>query len=102
MATVEKSARIAVMAVCLDATSYQAVLHFISGVPGTVMVGNLDHYVGVERELGRPLDLAHIRIGFIDYDQNTREALWTTERLLSEDPTEESLALPPHPDPEPI
>src|SRR5437667_9304464 len=102
MATVEKSARIAVMAVCLDATSYQAVLHFISGVPGTVMVGNLDHYVGVEREIGRALDLAHIRICFIDYDQNTEEALWTTERLRSEYPDVHSFAVSAYSEPEAI
>src|SRR6266566_6940833 len=102
MATVEKSARIAVMAVCLDATSYQAVLHFISGVPGTVMVGNLDHYVGVEREIGRALDLAHIRICFIDYDQNTEEALWTTERLHSEYPEVRTVGVSSCPDPEAI
>ena len=102
MATVEKSARMAVMAVCLDATSYQAVLHFMSGVPGTVMVGNLDHYVGVEREIGRALDLAYIRICFIDYDQNTEEALWTTERLRSEYPDVHSFAVSAYSEPEAI
>ena len=102
MATVEKSARMAVMAVCLDATSYQAVLHFMSGVPGTVMVGNLDHYVGVEREIGRALDLAQTRICFIDYDRNTEEAIWMTERLRSEYPDVHSFAVSAYSEPEAI
>src|SRR5712692_5732247 len=102
MATVEASARVAVMAVCLDATSYQAVLHFMSGVPGAVIVGNLNHYVGVEREIGRALDVAQTRICFIDYDQNTEEAIWITERLRSEYPDVHSFAVSAYSEPEGI
>jgi pilus assembly protein CpaE len=80
------STRVAVMAVCLDPTSYQALSHFMSGVPGAEMLGNVNHYSGAEREVGRNLDLARTRICFIDYDQSTEEAMWVTERLRSEYP----------------
>src|SRR5438876_5456664 len=93
MGTVERSARVGVMAVCLDATSYEALSHFMAGVPGAVIIGNLDHYVGVEREIGRALDLAQTRICFIDYDRNTEEAVWVTERLRSEYPDVHSFAV---------
>src|SRR5437899_1810466 len=97
MATLESSARVAVMTVCLDPASYQALSHFMAGVPGAVIIGNLDHYAGVEREVGRALHLPHVErevvraldlpqigICFIDYDQDTEEAIWITERLRSE------------------
>src|SRR6266446_3087739 len=80
MGTVERSPRVAAMAVCLDQTSFEALSHFVAGVPGAVIIGNLDHYAGVEREVGRALDLAHTRICFIDYDRNTEEAGWVRER----------------------
>jgi len=102
MATVERSARIGVMAVCLDATSYEALSHFIAGVPGAVIYGNPDHYVGVEREIGRALDLAQTRICFIDYDQNTEEAIWMTERLRSEYPDVHSFGVSAYSEPEAI
>src|SRR5216684_3140268 len=84
MGTVGRTARIGVMAVCLDTMSFEALSHFMAGVPGAVIFGNLDHYVGVEREIGRALDLAQTRICFIDYDRNTEEAIWMTERLRAE------------------
>src|SRR5437879_12506563 len=93
MCTVERPARIGVMAVCLDATSYEALSHFMAGVPGAVIFGNPDHYVGVEREIGRALNLAQTRICFIDYDRNTEEAIWMTERLRSEYPDVHSFAV---------
>jgi pilus assembly protein CpaE len=102
MATVERSARVAAMAVCLDSASYEALSHFIAGVPGAVIVGNLDHYVGVEREIGRALDLAQTRICFIDYDRNTEEAIWVTERLRSEYPDVHSFAISSYSEPEAI
>jgi len=90
------------MAVCLDATSYEALSHFMAGVPGAVIIGNLDHYVGVEREIGRALDLAQTRICFIDYDRNTEEAIWMTERLRSEYPDVHSFAVSAYSEPEAI
>ncbi len=90
------------MAVCLDSTSYEALSHFMAGVPGAVMVGNLDHYAGVEREIGRALDLAHTRICFVDYDRNTEEAIWMTERLRSEYPDVQSFAVSAYSEPEAI
>src|SRR6266481_1724304 len=102
MATAEASARIAVIAVCLDATSYHAVSQFVAGMPGAAVVGNLDHYVGVEREVGRALDLAQTRICFIDYDRNTEEAIWVTERLRSEYPDVHTFAVSAYSEPEAI
>src|SRR5881296_3272764 len=102
MGTVERSARVGIMAVCLDATSYEALSHFMAGVPGAVIFGNLDHYVGVEREIGRALDLAQTRICFIDYDRNTEEAIWMTERLRSEYPDVHSFAVSAYSEPEGI
>ncbi|HLB87648.1 MAG TPA: response regulator, partial [Terriglobales bacterium] len=102
MATLESSARVAVMAVCLDPASYQALSHFMAGVPGAVIIGNLDHYAGVEREVGRALHLPHIGICFIDYDQDTEEALWITERLRSEYPDLHTFAVSSYSEPEGI
>jgi len=90
------------MAVCLDATSYEALSHFMAGVPGAVIFGNLDHYVGVEREISRALDLAQTRICFIDYDRNTEEAMWMTDRLRSEYPDVHSFAVSAYSEPEAI
>jgi pilus assembly protein CpaE len=90
------------MAVCLDSASHQALSHFIAAVPGAVMVGNLDHYSGAEREIGRALDFGQIRICFIDYDQNREEAIWITERLHSEYPDLHSFAVSAYSEPEGI
>jgi pilus assembly protein CpaE len=102
MAMAEKSARVAAMSVCLDITSYEAVSHFVAGAPGAVILGNLDHYVGVEREVGRALDSAQTRICFIDFDQNTEEAIWVAERLRSEYPDVHSFAVSAYSEPEAI
>ena len=102
MGSVERSARVAAMAVCLDQTSFEALSHFVAGVPGGVIIGNLDHYAGVEREVGRALDLAHTRICFIDYDRNTEEAVWVTERLRSEYPDVHTFAVSAFSEPEAI
>src|SRR6266404_1032107 len=102
MASAEKPSRVAIMAVCIDATSYEALSHFVAGVPGAAILGNLDHYAGVEREVGRALDLAQTRICFIDYDQNTEEAIWVTERLRSEFPDVHSFAVSAYSEPEGI
>ncbi|PYX80891.1 MAG: hypothetical protein DMG66_02245, partial [Acidobacteria bacterium] len=55
-------------------------------VPGAILVGDLDHYVGAEREIDRALTRGHTRVCIVDYDQNTEEAIWITERLRSEHP----------------
>ena len=102
MATPEKPSRVAIMAVCVDAMSYEALSHFVAGVPGAALLGNLDHYVGVEREVGRALDLAQTRICFIDYDRNTEEAIWVTERLHSEYPDVQTFAVSAYSEPEGI
>lgn len=102
MPGVEASARVGVMAICLDPTSYHAVSQFMAGVPGATAIANLDHYAGAEREVGRALDHAHTRICFIDYDRNTEEAIWTTERLRSEFPDVHAFAVSAYAEPEAI
>jgi pilus assembly protein CpaE len=86
MAALEASAKIGVIGVWLDPTAYLAVSQFMAGVPGATTLGNLEHYAGVEREIGRALDHTATRLCFIDYDRNTEEAIWATERLRSEFP----------------
>jgi len=102
MVTAQTSTRIAVMAVCLDATSHHAVSQFMAGVPGATVIGNLDHYAGSEREIARALEFAHTRICFIDYDQSHEEALWITERLRSEFPDIHTFAVSAYSEPEVI
>ena len=102
MPTGENSSRVGAMAVCLDTMAYEALSHFMAGVPGAVMVGNLDHYAGAERETGRALELAHTRICFIDYDRNAEEAIWMTERLHSEYPDVQVFAVSAYSEPESI
>jgi len=102
MATVEASTGVAVITVSLDPTSYEAISYFIAGVPGAVVVGNLDHYSGAERNIGRALDPARTRICFIDYDANTEEAIWITARLRAEYPDVHCFAVSSHSDPDRI
>src|SRR5439155_5482265 len=79
-----------------------AVSYFLAGVPGGVVVGNLDHYAGAEREIGRELSLGRARICFVDYDRNMEEATWVTERLRSECPDVHAFAISSSSDPEAI
>jgi pilus assembly protein CpaE len=102
MDTLRGPTRVAAIAVGLDPTSYQALSHFMEVVPESAILGNLTHYAGAEREIGRALDLARTRICFIDYDQNTEEAVWITQRLHSEYPEIQSFAVSAHPQPEAI
>jgi pilus assembly protein CpaE len=102
MGTVEASTGVAVMTVCLDPISYEAISYFIAGVPGAVIVGNLEHYSGAERNIGRALDLARTRICFIDYDENTEEAIWITARLRAECPDMHCFAVSSHSEPDRI
>jgi len=100
MATVESSTGLAAITVCLDPASYEAISYFIAGVPGAVIVGNLDHYSGAERNIGRALDPARTRICFIDYDGNTEEAIWITTRLRAEYPDVHCFAVSSHSEPD--
>ncbi len=80
------SNRIAIMGVCIDAQTYKAMSHFIMAVPGSAMAGNVDRYVGAEREAVRALEKSQYQICVIDFDQNTDEAIWVAERLRTEAP----------------
>jgi len=102
MEMLRASTKTAVIAVCLDNMSYQSLAQFMQGVPGAVVLGNLNNYAGAEREVGRALDLAHTRICFIDYDRKTEEAIWVTQRLHSEYPEIQTFAVSAYPQPENI
>jgi pilus assembly protein CpaE len=84
MDTAATSTRITVVGVCLDPPTYEAISYFMAGVPGALVIGNLDHYAGAEREIGRALELARACVCFIDYDRNVGEANWIAERLRAE------------------
>jgi pilus assembly protein CpaE len=101
MASVE-AARIAVMAVNLEPVAYRSLSHFMTGVPGAVMLGNLDHYAGAEWEIGRALERARSRICFVDYDRNTEHAILITERLRSEQPDVHIFAVSAYSEPDRI
>src|ERR1041385_2560711 len=94
--------RVAVAGVSLDAASYNALTRLIEGVSGAMGVGNVDRYVGAEREVGRTLEQGHTRICVIDFDHNYDEALWITERLRTDFPEISVFALSSQPDPERI
>src|SRR5262249_35350298 len=80
------TARISFTTVGLDAISHRALTHFIASMPGSVLAGSFDSYSGAEWEVGRDGDAAPTRICFIDYDQNTDQAIRVTERLRADQP----------------
>jgi len=86
MAPNEAASKIAVNAVCLDPMSYKALAHFLGGVAGAAALGNIERYVGADRDVVRALQHSHTRICVVDFDSNNEEAIWVTERLRAEDP----------------
>ncbi len=76
--------RIAVMAICLERQTYDVLSSSVTGIPGAVVVGNLDRYYGAERDVVRMLDGAQTRICVIDFDQDMEEAIRVAERLRAE------------------
>ncbi|MGI9101711.1 MAG: AAA family ATPase [Terriglobales bacterium] len=102
MGSVDASTKLALIGVCLDPGSYNSLAHFLMSMPAAVPVANLDHYVGAEREVARALDPAQSRICVIDYDHNSDEAIWITERLHAEQPDVYVFAASANPDPERI
>lgn len=102
MGSLNASTKVALVAVCLDPASYNALAHFLMGMPGAVAVANLDHYVGTDREITRALESGHNRVCVIDYDHNTDEAIWITERLHAEHSDVYVFAASASPDPERI
>jgi len=86
MTPAEAPVRIAVIAVCMDRTSYSALAHFVATIPGAMLSGEVDHYHGAEREIERALARGKTRVCILDYDQNAADAIFLTERLRSEHP----------------
>lgn len=98
----EESERLAVTTVALDAVSYRALAHFVGGQTSAAIAASLDHYSGAEWEVARTRERAHLRICFVDYDQNVDEAMRVTERLHSEHPDVHVFAVSSSPDPDRI
>jgi pilus assembly protein CpaE len=102
MDTANASNRVAVVGVCLDPGTYEAISYFMAGVPGSVVIGNLEHYAGADREIARALENARSCICFIDYDRSAEEATWITERLRFEHGNVYGFAVASSSDPEAI
>lgn len=94
--------RIAISSVGLDPMTYRTLAHFMAGIPGAMMAANLDSYSGAEWEVGRAGDQTQTRICFLDYDQNADQAIWLTERLISDHPDINIFAVSSHSEPERI
>lgn len=101
-ATIDASAKVLLVGVCLDPVSYSAISNFLIGVPGAIAVGNLDRYVGAERDAARAVESAPNRICVIDYDRSVDEAIWVTEKLRNEYPDIFVFAVSSNPDPDRI
>ena len=102
MDKIDVSTRVAVVTVCLDPTTYEAVSYFMTAIPGAVVLGTLDHYANADREIGRALEPARTRICFIDFDQDVEQAVWLTERLRAESTDVHAFAVSSSSDPDAI
>jgi pilus assembly protein CpaE len=98
----ENPLSIVISTVGLDPMLYRTLAHFMLAMPGAVMGANVGGYSGAEREIGRAGEQARTRICFIDYDQNTEQAIWITERLRADYPDIHVFAVSEHSDPERI
>lgn len=98
----DTSIKVLLVGVCLDPVSYNALSHFLLRVPGAIAVGNLDRYVGAEREVARSLEAAQNRICLIDYDRSVDEAIVITEKLHEDHPDIYVFAVSGNPDPDRI
>jgi len=97
-----KPARVGVVGVCLDLQSINAITHCVTSIAGAAVLGNVERYVGAEREAARSLESSQNKICIIDYDQNPDEAIWITERLRNEQPEISTFALSAYSQPERI
>lgn len=98
----DESERTAITTVALDAVSYRALAHFVAGLSSAAIAASFDHYSGAEWEVSRTREHAPTRVCFIDYDQNTDEAMRVTERLHAEHPDVHVFAVSSSPDPDRI
>ena len=102
MSAAENPVRIAMLAVGLDRNSYSALSHFAATLPGAMLGEPLNHYLGSEREIERGLSRGRTRICFVDFDQNSTDATYLTERLRSEHPDVSVFAVSSNSEPERI
>ena len=102
MAKAGETGKTSVTTVGLDSMTYRTLSHFMAGVPGAHMAANLETYTGAEWEIGRAGDHNSTRICFLDYDQNTDQAIWITERMASDHPDVHIFAVSSHSEPERI
>jgi len=95
-------AGIALTSVGLDPISSRSLANIVSTLPGAVMAATVEGYTGAEREVGGSGDHARVRVCFIDYDQNTEQAIWITEHLRANYPDVYVFAVSTYSDPERI
>jgi len=101
-ATNVSSAGMALTSVGLDPISSRSLANIVSTLPGAVMAATMEGYTGAEREIGLSGDHARVRVCFIDYDQNTEQAIWITEHLRANYPDVYVFAVSAYSDPERI
>lgn len=101
-ATNLNSASIALTSVGLDPISSRSLANIASTLPGAVIAATMEGYAGAEREVGGSGDNARVRVCFIDYDQNTEQAIWITEHLRVNYPDVFVFAVSAYSDPERI
>lgn len=75
------SGRITICGVCLDVQTYMSLSQFLASLTGGGLGGNLDRYIGSEREVARLLEAGSIRVCIVDLDANPGEANLVIERL---------------------
>ena len=82
----ENAKRITISGICLDSQTYLSLSQFFASYPGGAVAGNLNQYIGSEREVARALEAATSRICIVDLDANPGEANLVIERLQAEYP----------------
>jgi pilus assembly protein CpaE len=96
----EIAGSIGVCSVCLDPQTHMAMSQFLSLQPGAFVSGNINRYMGSEREIGLALEEGGTRVCLLDLDANPAEANQAIERLQAERPDIFVIAVSGSSDPE--
>jgi pilus assembly protein CpaE len=82
----ESTGSITISGVCLDLQTHMSLSQFLGSQPGGGTAGNINQYIGAEREVARALDTGATRVCIVDLDANPAEANLVIERLQAENP----------------
>ena len=77
---------IAISGVCLDLQTNMSLSQFLASQPAGGTAGNVNEYMGAEREIVRALETGATRVCLVDIDANPAEANLLIERLQAEYP----------------